>query len=420
MTPDVSLWQDTATEHFSAPPLDGERRVDLCVVGGGYTGCSAALHAARSGASVALLEAETIGHGGSGRNVGLVNAGLWTPPDDIASLLPDGAGERLTATLAAAPDLVFSLVAEHGIGCEPVRNGTLHLAHSRGGLRDLEARHAQLSARGAPVELLDAGATAGRAGTGAFHGALFDPRAGTIQPLAYVRGLARAARDMEAEIFERSPAGTITRDGEGWHIRTEHGAVRAGALILATDAYHRPLAGPNTPRMVPVNFFQAATAPLGPEAAEILPGAEGCWDTGLVMTSLRRDAAGRVIIGAIGGLDAPGRALHLGWARRKLAALFPALRGAPFERFTRGRIAMTGDHLPRIQRLGPKALAAFGYSGRGIGPGTLFGKAMADSLLSGKEDTLPLAPVSAHRDAFPALRGIWIEAGASLVHALRR
>jgi glycine/D-amino acid oxidase-like deaminating enzyme len=135
-----------------------------------------------------VLEANTIGHGGSGRNVGLVNAGLWLPPDDIIQKLGHEKGNRLIDVLSVAPDLVFQLIEQNEINCEAIRNGTLHLAHSSWGLKDLRNRFQQGNHIGAPLRLLGSNETDDRTGSGAFYGGLFDPRAGTIQPLAYCRG----------------------------------------------------------------------------------------------------------------------------------------------------------------------------------------------------------------------------------------
>lgn len=419
MMAEQGLWARTGGAAVAAPPLDGDRSADLVIVGGGFTGCAAALRAAEAGLSVVLLEATEIGHGGSGRNVGLVNAGLWLPPDRIVDKMGADAGERLSRALGGAPDLVFGLIDRHGIACEPVRNGTLHLAHAPAAMTELRDRHDQGVARQIPLRLLDREEVTARLGTDAFHGALLDPRAGTIQPLAYVRGLARAAQGAGAALFSGTPVRGIARRGEDWRVQAAGGTVTAPALILATNAYRHDLAfGAGTqapPALTPVGFFQIATAPV--DAPEILPGGEGTWDTHTVMTSLRRDAAGRVILGGMGRLDMPHAPLHRDWARRRLARIYPTLKDAPIETAWWGRIGMSADKIPSIVRLGPQGYAPQGYSGRGIGPGTLLGQALAEAVIDGTEAALPLAPVEARRSARALAEGIFIETGAAFYHA---
>lgn len=412
-----TLWADSSEETFAAPTLQGEFSVDLVILGGGFTGCAAALEAAGQGAEVVLIEAETIGHGGSGRNVGLVNAGLWLPPDVVCKTLGAQAGERLNCALAAAPDRVFGLIERFGIACNPRRNGTLHLAHAPRGVAQLQERHVQQVRRAAPVTLLDAAETRARTGSDAFHGALFDTRAGTIQPLAYARGLARAAQGQGARIFENSPALSAIRHGGHWVIRTSGGKLRSKALLVATNAYHQPVGDMTIPKVPQVNFFQLATEPLGDNIArDILPGGEGCWDTAMIMSSLRRDAAGRVILGGMG--DDVG--VQAGWARRKLAQLYPQLADAAISHAWAGRISMTSDHLPRILRVGASGLSIFGYSGRGIAPGTVFGQSAARALLVGDESALPLDPVDGHAERLTRLKTAFFETGARMVHMISR
>jgi len=416
---DQSLWLKTCREHVDCAPLSGDLTVDLAVIGGGYTGCSAALTAAQAGASVCLLEAQEIGHGGSGRNVGLANAGLWLPPDEIRAHLGPETGDRLIDLLAAAPSDVFDLIDRYEIDCEPVRNGTLHCAHSASGLRDLQVRHAQLTATGAPVELLTAERTGHRTGSRAFHGALLDPRAGTIQPLAYVRGLARAAMDAGAQIFTQTPVQSMQRGDDVWMLNTAEGIVRARSVVQATNAYHRDLYA-SAPAYVPVYYFQYATAPLSDNLrATLLPGGEGCWDTGLIMTSFRMDQEGRFIIGGMGDLGQAGRAVHAGWVRRKMAELYPQLAGQPLIDGWHGRIAMTSDHIPKITQIGPNALSVHGYSGRGIGPGTVFGHLLADSLLKDDPTLLPVPAISQHHESWTGLRRAYFETGAALTHFIK-
>ncbi|MFU8882145.1 MAG: NAD(P)/FAD-dependent oxidoreductase [Rhodobacterales bacterium] len=415
-----NLWHHSDDADLDLPRPDGQIQTDLVVIGGGFTGCSAALAAAQSGADAVLLEGRSIGHGGSGRNVGLVNAGLWLPPDEIIAKLGEAAGTRLINALSAAPALVFDLIAAHGIACEATRNGTLHLAHAPSGLRDLENRFRQGNRIGAPLQLLDAAESARRTGSDAFHGALFDPRAGTIQPLAYCRGLARAAIKAGARLFEQAVVTQIRHDGTHWHVTVNGHSLRAKYLLQATNAYAGPIGGAAARAFVPVHFSQFATAPLTQtQRARILPGGEGCWDTDLVMSSLRMDQAGRLVIGGVGNINGPGGAIHRAWAARKLAQIYPELAGQPFEQAWDGAIAMTADHIPKVVRIGPNALSVFGYSGRGIGPGTLFGQAAARALLLGDTSALPLGITPHYREGLQAARTAYYEIGAIAAHALR-
>lgn len=417
-----NLWESNCGEAIDAPALDRDLDIDLAVIGGGFTGASAALEAAGSGASVALFEARDFGHGGSGRNVGLVNAGLWLPPDGIIARLGEAAGGRLISILSDAPARVFSLIETHAIACDAVRAGTLHCAHAPGAVAELEDRCQQGQRHGVPLALLDADEVRRRTGATGLHGALLDPRAGTVQPLAYCRGLARAAAGTGARLFSRTPVGgPIARTRDRWVLRAGGHEVRAKALLMATNAYHESLAGgPFTPQFVPVTYSQFATDPLADAVLPaILRGGEGCWDTAPVMSSFRLDRAGRLLLGGIGSLHAPGAAIHEAWASRKLRALFPQLAGTRFRHVWSGRIAMTRDHIPKIVAFGPDAFACFGYSGRGIGPGTVFGAAVARALIAADYTTLPVAPLTHYVERFTKARASYYELGATLVHAIR-
>ena len=148
------LWETLTPQRPQAPTFKGELSVDVCVIGAGITGLSAAIHLLEQGKSVCVLEAHRTGHGGSGRNVGLVNAGMWIPPDDIEAGFGEAVGSQLNRMLGAAPALVFSLIDKYRIDCQLRREGTLHMAHNARGEADLRSREAQWKRRGAPVELL--------------------------------------------------------------------------------------------------------------------------------------------------------------------------------------------------------------------------------------------------------------------------
>ena len=226
------------------------------------------------------LEAETIGHGGSGRNVGLVNAGLWLPPDDVEAALGREAGQRLNDALAGGPAYVFDLIARHAIACEATRAGTLHCAHARAGTDELARRFRQLQARGAPVTLLDA-AAAGRAPRAACHRC---PRraarpARRHHPTARVRARPRAGgAGRRRALARQSPATAIAHDGARWTATCAQGSVRARTLLLAVNAYAFPPRAPWHPRYRRTHYFQMATSPLSSAvAATILPGHQGAW-----------------------------------------------------------------------------------------------------------------------------------------------
>lgn len=427
------LWERSAPPPPATAPLKGDIAVDVAVVGAGFTGLSAALHLAEGGAAVAVLEGVEIGYGGSGRNVGLVNAGMWVMPEELPAVLGATHGERLLDLLGDAPRAVFELVERHGIACEAERRGTLHCAVGRRGVEELRERARQWQARGAPVHLLGAEETARKVGTTAYAGGLLDERAGTIQPLAYARGLAAAAIAAGAAIHTASPVVAVEDEGSAWRLRTPGGTVRAAWVVVATNAYtmgaYTMGAGtmgagsgavwPEVRReLVHLPYFNLATRPLPDELRRsILPERQGAWDTREVLSSFRFDRQGRLVFGSVGALRGTGHAIHRNWGRRALAKLFPQLRGIDFETEWYGQIGMTDDHLPRFHRLGRQVVAFSGYNGRGIAPGTVFGRCLARLLLGSLDESelpLPISePVPArHR----AAREAWYEAGAQLVH----
>ncbi|MFT5394764.1 MAG: glycine/D-amino acid oxidase-like deaminating enzyme, partial [Gammaproteobacteria bacterium] len=235
--PVISLWDASALEDDYAAPMNEDVSVELAIVGGGITGLSTALHAAEKGVNAHVLEAQRIGYGGSGRNAGLVNAGLWLPPQDVRTELGDVRGSKLISILGEAPDYVFSLIQKHQIQCEATQKGTIHAAHSPKGYEDLARRAAEWQRLGAPVDLLSREEAAQRIGTTKFHGGLLDHRAGTINPMGYVRGLARAARGAGATISTGVTVETLEREANEWVLRTTRGTVRAKHVVLGTNAY---------------------------------------------------------------------------------------------------------------------------------------------------------------------------------------
>lgn len=416
------LWEETAPPPPRTSRLQQDIKADVAVIGAGYTGLSAALHLAQRGARVAVLEAEEIGHGAAGRNVGLVNAGMWIAPDAMISVLGADYGEQLLQVLGQAPQHVCELIERHGIQCELERAGTLQCAVGSRGLAIIRERAGQMLRRGADVELVDAVRTAQLVGSERYSGALFDHRTATVQPLAYVRGLGAAALSAGAAIYTGSRVLAVGEAGRGYSLYTSNGSVNAEWTIVATDAYGKGPWPQIERELIHLPYFNAATQPLGDEIRRtILPGRQGAADTRTVLSSVRVDRSGRLIIGSIGALGGIGGRVHLAWARRAIRRLFPQVGDFRLEHAWYGSIGMTDTRLPKFHRLAPRVLSVSGYNGRGIAAGTVFGRLLAQ-LITGAmaEADMPLPLTEPGRPAARALRTRFYDAGAQLIHLLAR
>ncbi|KIP98036.1 FAD-dependent oxidoreductase [Agrobacterium tumefaciens] len=412
------LWEKTAPEPPVTCTLETRETADVVVVGAGFTGLSAALHLAERGIRVIVVEAKSIGFGGAGRNVGLINGGMWVMPKELPDVLGPVYGERLLDLLGNAPFVVRDVIGRHDIACELETNGTLHCAVGEKGLAEVRERCAQWAARGAPVRVLDAQETAARVGSNAYSGALLDERAGTLQPLAYVRGLAMAAQKAGVTIYTESPVIACDKDGDGWAVKTAQGSVRADWVIVATEAYSTGPWNIIRKEQVYLPYFNFATRPLGDNVRKtILPNREGCWDTKEILSSFRMDQAGRLVFGSVGSLRNTGTAVHRAWAKRSLARLFPQLGDIDFECEWYGQIGMTDNAVPRFHKFAKNIVGFCGYNGRGIAPGTVFGKTLAAHVAGDiSEEDLPLPVTVPKAQSLRVLKEAYYEAGAQIAH----
>jgi len=350
-----------------------------------------------SGARVTLLEANGIGWGASGRNFGQVVPYLRHPPAHTLRHFGPDIGERLIAAAAGAPNLVFDLIQRHGIECEAVRNGLLFAAHTTAALEGLQARRDFWRKRGVDLSVLNRGDTAQLIGGGSYVGSLLDPRGGTVNTVALARGLAREAIANGAAIHTQSNVLSLKRSDDHWLLTTRSGAVRAKAVVLATNAYTDSLWPGLAPSIVPMRIHQLATAPIDPQIrATILPGGQALTDTRRMASGIRLHQDGRIHVSTDGpwfsGVEQPDEA----GAAARLARLFPQLGPIKWDYRWSGWVAMTPEEYPRLHRLGPDLFAALGYSGRGIGLSIVFGRELSDHI-AGKPAQQLILPLTKPR-----------------------
>jgi len=401
-----SLWAETAPPAPSCPPLSGDRSVDLCVVGGGFTGLSAAYHAAEAGAEVALVEAAEPGWGASGRNGGQVIPGFKLDPDDLERRFGSERGGRLVEFSGSAPDLVFELVAKHGIDCGARRAGWVHAVHGRAALPLEEDRVRQWRARGAALEMLDRDQVAAVLGTREYIAGLLDPRGGWLQPLAYARGLARAAQAAGVSLYGSSPAIRIDRNENRWKIATPAGSLGAKQVLICTNAYTNELWPRLTRSLIPVTSFQVATEPLSDELrSRILPRGHVSSDTRRLLKYFCMTPEGRLVVGGRGHLRKRERRELYAHIAVSLRSLYPEASGARLDHCWSGQVALTLDHLPKICALGPGIWSGAGYNGRGVAMATATGRLLARCAGGAPADSLPLPPTQPRPLPLHALRG---------------
>jgi glycine/D-amino acid oxidase-like deaminating enzyme len=377
----VNLYSDTAEPGPPTPSLDGDGRTDVLVIGGGYTGLSAALHLAMRGVAVVLLEAEEMGFGASGRNGGQVNPGLKPDPDQILKWYGGELGARMLSFAGSAPDVVFDLIERHGISCEANRSGMLRAATHPRHVAAVRATTEQYQRLGAPVEFLSREAIATATGTGRYHGAMLDRRGGAINPLSYARGLARAAIGAGARLHGRTRVLELKPGGAGWLARCAAGSISCAQVLIATNGYTDDVWPGLRRSIVPVYSSIAATAPL-PEAIAraILPRGQVLWESGTVTVYYRLDAARRLLIGGRGPMREIGTPAEVGYILRYARRLWPALASASWTHAWGGQLAITPDHLPHLHSPAPGVWICLGYSGRGVALASALGAQLAHKI----------------------------------------
>jgi gamma-glutamylputrescine oxidase len=364
--------------------LSGDLKTDICVIGGGYTGLSAALHLAVRGARVTLVEAGTVGYAASGRNGGQIHAGLRKDQAELELWLGKELARDLWLLTEDAKSLVRELIAAHGIECA-LKDGLVIAAHNAAAARALTADTRHLWSYGyTKARMMDARETAQMLGTNIYPAARFDAGGGHLHPLNFALGLAAAAETAGATLFEHSPARAIEQTKDKVRIVCEGGMITADRVILACDAFSASLAPELAPLIAHVESFIVATAPLTTELdARILPCDAAVADTRHVLDYYRK-ADGRMLFAGREAYFSPPKDIAR-LVRPRMARVFPALADIPIEYAWSGTVGITRTRMPHFGRIGERALFAHGYSGQGVALAVMGGKLLAEAAMNETE-----------------------------------
>jgi len=366
--------------------LLGSEHADLCVIGAGYTGLSAGLHAAEAGMRVVVVEARSVGFGASGRNGGQIHTGLRKEQATLESWLGVQHARDLWALAEEAKALVRELAASHNIACD-LKAGLVLAAHNKAALKNLEADadHLARNYGYSRLKILSADATASEIGSVTYTGSRFDGAGGHLHPLAFARGLATAAENAGAVIREDSPVVQIETDSLQVVVRTNEGSVNADRVILAADAWNGALA-PELGRYIGhLESFVTATAPLPPELdRKVIASDTAVADTRHVLDYYRKSADHRLLFaGREAYLRMPSDIAAL--VRPRMLKVFPELASVPTEYAWSGTVGITVTRMPHFGQLSERVLFAHGYSGQGLALATLGGKLLAEAALGKSE-----------------------------------
>ena len=374
-----SWYAATAHERTPAPQLRGDAAADICVVGGGFTGLSAALHLAERGYSVALIEAHRVGFGASGRNGGQLGSGQRVEQTDLEKMVGDAEARKLWELAENAKDLVKQLISKHNIDCD-LKPGIAHAtfsasetAHEHAYVEHLQSRYGYDQITALSEEALSAVCPSPR-----YKGGSLDMGAAHLHPLNYALGLARACEKAGVTFYENTHVHHI-EDGAKVTVRCDTGRVLADHVILAANGYlgglNRRVAG----RVMPINNFIAATEPLGEDAARVLTKDIAVADSKFVVNYFRLSSDNRLLFGGgeSYGYKFPDTDKTV---RKPMIDIYPHLKDIRFDYTWGGTLAITMKRLPYLARLAPNILSASGYSGHGVGTATQAGKLMADAI----------------------------------------
>ncbi|MGD1876665.1 MAG: NAD(P)/FAD-dependent oxidoreductase [Kiloniellaceae bacterium] len=377
-----SYYAATAKGLVAPIPLAGDARCDVCVIGGGFTGISTALHLAERGYKVIVLEAQRVGWGASGRNGGQLSGGQRLEPEALTRMVGAERARRLWDLGEEAKNAVKQRVAQHAIDCD-LKPGVIHAGFKPSHAREMQD-HARFlrDAYGYPhIRPLSREEMRELVASDLYHGGSYDADSAHLHPLNYVLGLARAARDAGATIHELTPALEILRRDGKPGIRTPQGDVTADHLVLACNGHLGGLEPRIASKIMPINNFIVATEPLGAERARALIANDAAVaDSKYVIDYYRLSADGRLLFGGGESYRQNYPDDIAGLVRPCMLRVFPQLADVAIDYAWGGKVAITLNRLPAFGRLDGDVYYAMGFSGQGVALTTLAGKVMAEAV----------------------------------------
>jgi gamma-glutamylputrescine oxidase len=375
-----TYYQASANRSISTKKLEGDVSADVCVIGAGYTGLSAALELASAGYKVVVLEAETIGFGASGRNGGQICTGFSPGQATLNAQLGKADAKRCFDMAEEAKTLISDRIAAHRIDCD-LNWGYLHcipkpkqMAHLKEWAEDYEALGYGGNTLLSKAELEE------KLGSTLYHGALRESHAGHLHPLNYCLGLADAAIKAGAVIHENSPVIEVDTGSKPF-ARTAQGKVSAKFMVIGGNAYLGRLVKPIHGHVMPVGSYIIATEPLGEARAKsLIRDNEAVADTNFILDYYRRSADHRLLFGGRANYSTLAPANLAAYMRPRMTHVFPQLADVKIDHAWGGFIAITSNRLPDCGRLSPTVYYAHGYSGQGVALAGLYGKLMAEAI----------------------------------------
>jgi len=383
-----SWYAETARAPATGAALAGDVAADVCIVGGGFTGLSAALHLARAGAKVALVEQALIGWGASGRNGGQAHIGMRRGQPWLERHVGRDEAMRFWRLAQDARAHLDWLIDEGGIDCD-LTPGLFEADHRARFAAETRETVELLNTRYDYPHVRVVGCEESRAlvATDGYHGGMLDSRAGHLQPLDLAHGIARMAQAAGAAIHEHSPATAIDRQGGRWRVATPGGAITADRVVLACNGYLAGLVPAVEARVMPINNFIAVTEPLGEaRAAGLIRDRLAVSDSRFVVYYFRVTPDYRLLFGGGENYSMRFPADIAGFVRPHVLRIFPQLRDVALTHAWGGTLAVTPTRMPFVREIEPGLLNLSGYSGMGVVLAPYFGRLVAQALTGGSAD----------------------------------